>query len=453
MKKRNKNAIVIWFLMSISIFLIASLVLYFYIYPWVMEIEWKKTIFHKKIETYNNLLKKWLKYKDFKKIQSNYNFPPEDLYLKDFFNLIKKEKYENLLSEKSDDLNITFSKFLDDKKKFVEEKISSWEIKNKQDIISKILPFYIWNLNSLSVKNWVSDLSFINKIETLLNNYNLKTTSPIWISTLKWEEKYWVDKKEWEIGYNDIYYIPIDLNITWKKKNIISFLRDIQKTWRIKLENGEVKILKNDKIANSEIIEISKISMQKYIDDYSSWWSIFDQVSGLLEYIESNPIQKEQEFEILLNLKFYVKWVSIDKILLEVNKIIWDNLSKEQLNLYVNLLKKKEKLSVYEISEFKKLSSNISLYNKLRKKIDMNLSLYNSSKNKLFIEKIKDFKFYLNKLKPELGKIRNDIKDGSDLALNYKKVEEYKDIFNLMLKKISDYESNFIINEKWKQKK
>jgi hypothetical protein len=107
--------------MASFIFIISASVLYFYIYPSVTNIEEEKVVLKNKVESYSDLLKKGLKFGDFKKAKNNFSFPSDDSYLKDFFSTIKKDNYEKLLNISSEDSNLTFNEFLDKKKSFVEE--------------------------------------------------------------------------------------------------------------------------------------------------------------------------------------------------------------------------------------------------------------------------------------------------------------------------------------------
>lgn len=174
----------------------------FFIYPEINIITSKKQEVISKILQYEELKQKWLKYEE-------------------FISLIKDESLKNNLSKESKDLfdktllNNTskdYMSFLEEKEKYIDEVNKSNLIKNRDEKLSKVLPSYT---EGYSVDWNMTDLSFVNYVESLLRTFQLQTNSKIWIEKVV---SIW-DNKDKDIN-NQLYYIPLELDLTWRKSHI-----------------------------------------------------------------------------------------------------------------------------------------------------------------------------------------------------------------------------------------
>lgn len=336
--KREENWIIIQTIFFASLTLILLIYIFSSLVPSIIIIlNDKKELLElqKNIERINT---KWLNFDEFKELASSNatNKVMNEILVNmtdEFYsgNLINNTEfsYENFLKNKEDLLNSP-------------ENLKKVEDKNNQ--IISVLPTYseewisLWN-------EILTDYKFINYIESIIESFNLTTTSSIWINRLVLVEDYAISNKAWEWLDSNIYYIPLNLDIKWTKSWIINFLYFIENVWNIKLEwdniivndnysflskNWVKKILEWDKnsstynIFKNQMIDIERISMSEYLDQsYKLRWD-----SDFINFI--NETQWNDKFEINVNLKFYIKWLPVYKvnefitwILDKYNKTVW----------------------------------------------------------------------------------------------------------------------------------
>ncbi|MDD2908045.1 MAG: hypothetical protein PHH98_05390 [Candidatus Gracilibacteria bacterium] len=219
-----------------------------------------------------------------------------------------------------------FNLFID---KVTKKYASNSTLNSGVDTIGKILPVYSEDVSDLG-NNGLTDFKFINYIESVAETFNIKFNDSIGISDLKLLDSYAVG-----IGNNsldtNIFYIPLDLNITGTKSSIIDFLYFIENVGKIELlddssiyvgneissdfQNFKSLVLKgqlkkeNYNIFNNQFFDIENISFQEYID------SSFDPVEDkgtFVNYIKSN--QGRESIKANVKLRFYVKGIPIFKI-------------------------------------------------------------------------------------------------------------------------------------------
>jgi len=413
--KNNKNTVVVIFVINIIIFLVLLVLILFHFYPEVLKIEEMKEDIKTDKENYNEILTKWLKYSDFKKVRgvsiSNYQRKiltkiDQDFYNKNFINDLSKFK--------------TYDEFL----KYLDEKIKG-DLKEKydekHDKIYNIMPIYIdsisWNVSS----EWtISDFKFVNLVENLLYKYNLTTTSPIWISDIQKVKEYSNTKNNSDL-WSDIYKITLPLKIEWKKKKIISFIEQINKMWKVhKTENDDwtVELVIDD---NSNFIEVDNIKMDEYIDS-SSFILPSDKNKSLINILKTSD-QKNEIFNLELKLVFYVQWLANYKIKEEVLNVLGklNNLSKED----------KEKLARTNYNEVKNRLQILKWKNKW---------------DQLVLRQLNEIDIYLKWISPKVSTILKDVSSWKKLLESFNKAEKYKGIFAIISAKLDTYEKNKKVN-------
>lgn len=321
-QKREKNSIIIHF------------VFYFVLTIWIITYGFisllpKVTSIEKmKLETkdlYNNLTKiekTWLTFQEFKDFNNTWTNSKvieeilksmtEDFYNK---NLVNKTyaSYKEFLENKSTNVNSI------ENKKLIEEKTQK---------ISKILPLYSDSSIDFS-ENSLTDYKFVNYVESIIETFNLNTTNPIGISKVDLLEDFTLTEAKGDSLDSNIYYVPLTLGLKWTKSWILDFLYFIENVGNINIEENNIninnnywflsknwvkKVLEWDKqnpsynIFEHQIIDIEKISMSDYID--STYVSKGD--SNFRDFIVKT--QWNEEYEINVNLLFYVKWLPTYKI-------------------------------------------------------------------------------------------------------------------------------------------
>lgn len=327
---REKNSIIITF---VFYFILVVTIVLFFIFNLLNKLD---KINVKKIETQSlytgsvDIEKKWLSYEEFKKLSANTKNNSDKEIIKniskDFYDENLKnnnnESFESFIKNKATDLNSNENtKLIDDN--------------NKQ--IINILPTYSEN----NFKVWtesLTDYKFINYIESIFETFNLTTKWSIGIWNVILLDNYAVSSSiKWETLDSSIYSIPLSINIKWTKSDIVDFLYFIKNVWTIDINNNKIsifrdnwtlstnwipKVLAGDKyskdynIFEHQIIDIENISMINYIDDsYNARWS-----KNFINFIKDE--EWNENFEIKVNLNFYVKWQPKNEILNFINGII-----------------------------------------------------------------------------------------------------------------------------------
>lgn len=330
--RRQKNLIILSFWFYSFLLIVMFFVSLFYFYPKIQEIESLKKSNLSLLSDYNRILNKWQNYKEFLvTYKENYKkYSKENDSNTEFFaNLVEDMDEDFYKSVFTNTWTISYDVFLSDLFKDYTEKES--EFQDKINITSNILPIYSENISPDLLKEqeekWskvLSDFIFVNYIEKIINTFNLSYSSPIGISWLSLVDEF--STWQWWNMEKNIYYIPLSLNITGKKSDILNFIYFADNVWSINiLSNQDLQVpipntpwfdnfhknitLKWDKrtnsynIFNNQIFDIENITMSEYIDS--------DRVKptkeNFYDYLFSN--QSKEDFSITVSLRFYVKWI------------------------------------------------------------------------------------------------------------------------------------------------
>ena len=406
--KNKKNTVIVSFVINIIIFIVLLSLILLYFYPEVMKIEKTKEDIKTYKENYNEIITKWLKYTDFKKIKNislnNYERMilskiSVNFYNENFINNGKFKTYEEFLSD------------LDSKIK--------WDLKEsyneKHDKIYNIMPIYVDNYIGLPEnKGTISDFKFVNLVENLLHNYNLTTTSAIWIINIEKVKEYSNTKTNSDL-WSDIYKITLPLKIEGKKKNIVKFMKGINEMWKVHKEDiNWVKELVIDD--NDNFIELEKIKMDEYIDSSPSV-SPDEKEKWLIELLETSD-QKNEIFPLEVKLLFYVQWLPNFKIKQEVLKVLWPIKIQWQKN-------NKIKIEKDNYNAIKARLQKIKLENK---------------DDKLVLRQLNEIDIYLKGISSKVKAILKDIATWKNLLESFSKAEKYKSIFHTISTKLDTYD-------------
>lgn len=360
--KRQENWIIIHFVFYFIAVIGLLIVIFSNIIPQIKEIENDKKLTKDLYENITRVKNEWLSYKEFIGLNNWWN---KNRVISEIIKWMENDFYSKHLVNTS---NSKYSDFLNAKEEELKNDENSQKIEEKTEQLSKILPYYtdtwvdLWN-------NSLTDYKFINYIESLLQTFNLSTDNPIGINKINILEDFiWTENKKDQLDSN-LFYIPLNMTLKWNKQWIIEFLYFIENVWKITVQEWEVSIdkvewilsrnwrktvLEWDKfnakynVFEHQIIDIEKISMAEYLD--SSYLS-----RGEKDFKEFIIIdQWTENYEITVNLQFYVKWQPIYKIEEYILEIL--NKHSESTKIVNSILKNPES------DEIKKATAN--KYNK-----------------------------------------------------------------------------------------
>ena len=394
---REKNTIIITFIFYFILILGVIWIILFNTIWKISEVEAKKIDTQKLYEELSKIKKEWINFNEFKNISTDNETDKVILsnITSDFYNKYLKNNWST-----------DFDTFINKKKKELnsEENIKLIE-KNKSQIIN-ILPTYSEN----NINIWwdkLSDLKFVNYIESIVDSFNLSIWWSIGIWNVVLLDEYAVSSNWWDSLESSIFYIPLNITVKGTKSNIIDFLYFIEHVWNIEINNNKInvvrdyknflsvnwfpKILSWDKytkdynIFENQITDISKISIPEYID----WSYISRGDKDFVDFIKKT--QWNDEFEVKVNLNFYVKWQPKYEILKFI-KSVTNNF--KLLNLKVNQLISWNKVKWAKLIDLKKkqnllknLNTKVVNINKeLRKQKDLEQIYKNAIEINKFIE-------------------------------------------------------------------
>ncbi|MDD3646399.1 MAG: hypothetical protein PHH06_03245 [Candidatus Gracilibacteria bacterium] len=398
-KKREKNMVILSFILSIIVFIIL-LLLSLYVYKEVLKVQETKSDFNKVLNSYNSIKKKGLSYDDFTVLIKRKNFESEDLLkeLNDEYTASLLEKIDKNFYDSSfiNTGNVSYIKFLENTKTQIEESNIKEDYIAKEKQILSILPMYV-SEGEFYTEDGLTDFKFINYIENLLRKFNLVTSSSIGISEIKLVSNNLKSEKDINLQDSGVYYTPLKLNLVGTKANILKFLNYVNQVGSVIEENGDI-IIKD----NNQITEITSVKMKYYIDDSN----LIDK-KDLLDLI-INGTQSNDKYEIEAELNFYVVGVPLYKIKEEVEKVIGKT-SKEKYNYYV-------------------LESSVQ--QKIEKLLNTN--------DRFYLNNLDKINTYLGTIKKDIITISGKVNKGENLEKEFKKVLEYKDIFLLIERELND---------------
>jgi len=283
--------------------------------------------------------------------------------------------------------------FLDSKNKFLQENSKETDTINKENKISNLIP----NYQDWVYTDWnMTDLDFISYVESILNLFWLKTSSNIFI----WEVLP-LDKDSKDTLSSQIFYIPLNLELSWNIKNIENFLI---------FSKNLGKIIMSEKDDNFEVYNDKNLNNLNYSNtNFKSYNNIYNNQIFSIEKIDIpnflNNTENVFDYKMKVDLIFYVKWLPTYVIERQINEV---KVSFKELNTKLNT-----------------------------KLTDKNLSKSNIEKVKSLSLYMKDLQKVYNKLNPTWEQIKifkdnllNNYKDAYKLKINIESVNKKLDEIN-----------------------
>lgn len=431
---REKSSIILTFILNIVLILI-FLFLGIYHTHWKYKIiEWYKEELKVVTNSISSLESEWISFWDFNKLKSQITYIKTEylnIVLKNinvsFYNnnFINKKwwKFEDFINEKklgfysNEELLALTEDELERLDDDIEEKVRN-EKSRKEKMIT-VLPSYNPDLKEVD-ENLLTDFKFVNYIESIIKTFNLEIDSSIWIGNIS-SYSNWIlenkSKKAKKINTwgSKIFFIPIKLSVLWSKEDVINFLHYIVNVWNIDVKDGGFDVVEDDELSysdkrkmvlvwdynktfwngkryrksydgiesldkyniyNHQVIDIESISMPEYPVSY-----YITEERGELWFIDflKTDAQKDGDFIVNLDLRFYIKWVPDYKMIEFIKWYIKDYndtkiLIAKQLAL---LLRNKDTLKDWDVillkNQYEKANAYLNSITQDIKKLEITL--------------------------------------------------------------------------------
>ena len=390
LNKRIKSSLIQTFIFNVILLIMAVVFAVFVLWPSFLEIQEKKTALSAEYDRVNSMDKNGIEFQDFKALSNTAELSG---YLKEIIKTTSADFYERNFKNKNAEQN--FESFISQKETAVLAEKKASLLQDKTEIVDTLLPIYVTN----DWEEWMTDFEFINYVESLLYSFNLISRNSIWVWELKRVDDSDITKTHLD---SNMFYIPLELQITWQKWDIIDFIHYFENVWSIGISEGNPEIYTDkalskklvwsgdaDNIYKNQLSDIQRLSMDAYIDASSdvSRWSLSDFVK---------TTQNRQRFSAGLELRFYVQWLPDYKI---------QNYVQSVVSMHANLLKESQQaLKLTFNNAWTPSSSTLNAKNAIR-----------SAANVLTV------------MQDDIKKLRVSLwKKDQDLTVVYSDAEEYK---------------------------
>lgn len=392
LNKRIKSSLIQTFIFNVILFIIVVGFGLFVLWPSYVEIQEKKISLSEEYSRLVDMNKSGIEFQDFKSLSATSDI---SWYLKEVIKTTWDDFYER--NFKNSDAETDFETFIAKKEKSVLEEKKASLLQSKTEIVDTLLPVYVTSAS----EEWITDFEFINYVESLLYSFNLISTDSIWVGELKRVDDSDTTKNNLD---SNMFYIPLQLDITGQKGDIIDFIHYFENVWSINIRewNTEVHtdevlpkniILSGDQnggnMYKNQLSDIEKLSMDSYIDASS------DVSRGTLsDFIKTT--QNRQRFSAQLDLRFYVQGLPDYKIKTYIESVV---------GMHANLLNESQKsLKLTFNSTWAQSSATLKAKNAIRSAANV-----------------------LSLMQDDIKKLRIDLnKKDQDLTLLYSDAEEYK---------------------------
>ncbi len=315
-----KNKLII----SIFITIVLCIVLWVYTYPELKSVSNIKNELLGKISEYDTYAQKWIT------DVTTFDNLVKDPALKKL--LVSEEWKTFFTSQFNNDTSSSYDAFLTEKQKYIDDVKKSWVVDERNNQISKVLPSYTeW----YEVEGNMTDLAFVNYVESLLRTFQLRTTSQIWIENLVP-----VDQTETNVS-TQIFYIPLKLDLVGRKADIVEFLYFLQNVWlvwSIDEKNNNSLVFYKDNLVNrtiagqrrtinyniyeNKLVDIESVEFNSYVDNSASPRPSSQLSPEWFLTFVKNGSEKNDEYSVIVDLKFYVKGLPTYKIEVFVESVI-----------------------------------------------------------------------------------------------------------------------------------
>jgi len=477
--KRDKNRIILDFIITIGVFIIFIVLLLIWGIPSFYNVEAKKQEFINLNTIYKDLQTKWLEYSD--------NNPEQVLkpnfldsvsldtslseYTKSLLSFNKEKNtwlswsyYNDFLKDFKDWKYKDFNTYITIKKANILKQEKEWsDFLKTKELIWKILPKYDESIKSNeNLITWAfSSVKFISFIEELLFKYSFDNKNSIWISqivkvdnTSKWEN--WLE--------TIIYYIPLSLDINWDKKDILDFIDELVKSGNLYYNSWT--LLQKDNFWNYkniddidinniwQLITIDSIKMEDYMDD-SITYNNYDFVEAIRNW------QTENKASVSIDLRFYISWLSHMELSNFIKSLLWDNIEINMINDMKKILSKNEKDLLESEKKYKDFynkrlyswfgDTDISKYWQLKIRTLKYLDILEKEPKKSKEDYLKNLQ-YISEVKKQLfedlynkdiKKVINDNNSWLNIKENIKLLDYYINQFKIIEKNFYEFEEKY----------
>ncbi len=348
--KRQEQSIILQFWLFFLLFILLATTVISNLLPRLLGIEWMKTEVQWKIETLQDIEKNGVPFKEMKKISAKFvEWKP---YKKTILDNADEEFYKKRFSNTESE---SYLDFLTNLEREINTPENKEQLKKQTKRIENILPSYVTEVSQESVEA-LTDFKFVNYVESILQTFNLKHSSTIWVSNLTVVEDFSSDIKKSTSLENNIFYIPLSFDLEWRKEDILNFLYYIENVGRIERKWGGYIIFKDPKFSKNgnqimflwmdynrnlfehQIVDIESISFEEYFDDLGYTGNTKDE---LVTRVKNT--QGSEEFALSINLRFYVKGIPNYKIEEAVKEAISEH---NRLTVELNKLLAKKGISI-----------------------------------------------------------------------------------------------------------
>lgn len=395
-----KNKLII----SVAVTIILFMVLWIYIYPELKSVSAIKNELVGKISEYDTYAQKWIT------DAGTFDSQVKDPALKKL--LVSEEGKTFFATQFKNDTSSSYDSFLTEKQKYIDEVKKSWVVDERNNQISKVLPSYTeW----YEVEGNMTDLAFVNYVESLLRTFQLRTTSQIWIENLVP-----VDETQTNVS-TQIFYIPLKLDLVGRKADIVEFLYFLQNVWlvgSIDEKNNNSLVFYKDNLVNrtiagqkrmlnyniyeNKLVDIESVEFNSYVDTSASPRPSSQLSPEWFLTFVKNGSEKNDEYSVIVDLKFYVKWLPTYKIEVFVENVI-----------------KKYREMAGQVETILWQAKN-------RKTMLLNGNIVE------IIPTLKSIETYLTQLQPKVNKLQDGVNKKVNLNTVYKEASELNyDLWNL----------------------
>jgi hypothetical protein len=213
----------------------------------------------------------------------------------------------------------------------------------------------------------------------------------------------------------------------WTKLWILDLLEYIRNSWSIEFSENDFKF-SNKNWEISQLIEVKKIEIKKYIDSGMTKRTSID--SDLKNFLWKTG-QNNNIIKAKIGLYFYMSSISSEKIINKIKSVIWKNTTELMFDQYGKILKDDKWNDRKKIIEY-----NYNNILKRVKKLKGNMVL---QKNWYYNKKVNNIFLYLKSqsLKKDIALINNkELEKGKNIDSLYVKALKYKEIFSKLDREI-----------------
>lgn len=320
-----------WYTSKIIINVIISLIWVYFLSTFFSansDIELKKEELKSNIDKYNILKQDWVNYEDFQSKNTDKDISLLLPKLKDFYN-------ENFKNNTSKD----YISFLDVKKDYLIQESKKPEIRNRSLQLSNLMP----NYQEWVYTDWnMTDLDFISYVESVINLFWLTNSLDISI-----KEVVPIDVNSKDTLSSQIFYIPLKLNLVWGSQKLQNFLYFARNIWQVNVKWNNLQIDRDNSLTN---LNFSKTNFRT-TDIYNNNIFSIEKISIPENFYNSR--ENRDDYEISVDLRFYVKWLPTYKIESQIKEIVdsYKNIEKQ-----IKVLMSDKKISKDKIEKIKSLS-------------------------------------------------------------------------------------------------